>query len=108
MKTFERRYHASWVLKDGPSALAKLGTWMVEHRATLQMAPCDLLEAAAIDVARRLPGIAAHGPTRRHRHHFAWLLRWHQYLVAAIGDQHMPSRGSARDLARIPDMEAEL
>ena len=101
MKTFERRYHASWVLKNGLSALAKLGTWMVEHRAPLQMAPRDLLEAAVIDVARRLPGVAAREPTRRHRKHFAWLLRWHQCLVEAIG-------GSARNFARIPDMRAEL
>lgn len=105
MKTFERRYHATWVLKDGLSALAKLGAWMVEHRATLQMVPRHLLEAAVRE------------PTRRHRKHFAWLLKWHQCLVAAIGGRYVPSRGSqvrcgdrgsARALVRIPDMGAEL
>jgi len=28
MKRFERRYHSSWVRKDGLSALSKLGAWM--------------------------------------------------------------------------------
>ena len=58
MRTFERRYHASWVLREGCSPLAKLGAWMVEHRGSLQMAPRHLLEAATIDVAQRLPGVA--------------------------------------------------
>jgi hypothetical protein len=117
MKAFERRYHASWVLREGLSPLAKLGMWMVEQEATLQMAPHDLLEAAVIDVTQRLPGVAAREPTRRHRKHFAWLLRWLQCLVAAIGGRHVTTRGSqiprgdrgpARDLARVPARGAEL
>lgn len=84
MKTFERRYHASWTCKEGISALSKLRTWMVEHQGTLQGAPRDLLVAAAIDVAKRLPGVAAREPTRRHRKHFTWLLRWHQLLFGVL------------------------
>jgi hypothetical protein len=84
VKTHERRYHASWVLKGGLSPLAKLGTWMGQHHARLQAAPQDLLAAAAADVAARLPAVAAREPTRRHRRHFAWLLGWHQRLTCAI------------------------
>ena len=84
MKTHERRYHASWVLRNGLSPLARLGTWMGQHRSRLQEAPRDLLVAAAVDVAGRLPAIAAREPTRRHRRHFAWLLGWHQHLTRAI------------------------
>jgi hypothetical protein len=83
-KTHERRYHASWVLKNGSSPLARLGTWMRQHRSKLQEAPRDLLAAAAADVAARLPVIAAREPTRRHRRHFAWLLGWHLHLIGAL------------------------
>lgn len=86
MKTHERRYHASWVLRNGLSPLAQLGTWMGQQRTKLQAAPRDLLVAAAADVAQRLPAIAAREPTRRHRRHFAWLLGWHQRLTCAIED----------------------
>jgi hypothetical protein len=83
-KTHERRHHARWVLKNGLSPLAKLGTWMRQHRSKLQVAPRDLLAAAAADVARRLPMVAAREPTRRHRRHFAWLLGWHMRLIGAL------------------------
>ncbi len=83
-KTFERRYHAHWALKNGFSPLSKLGTWMVEHRARLQDAPRELLVAAATNVAGRLPVIAARDPSRRHRKHFMWLLCWHSRLVEVI------------------------
>ena len=84
MKTCERRYHATWLLVNGLSPLAKLGTWMTEHRARVVDAPPDLLAAAAADVAARLPIVAAREPTRRHRKHFAWLLDWHLRLAGAI------------------------
>lgn len=80
----ERRYHASWLVRNGTSPLAKLGRWMCAHRALLQEAPRDLLLEAAADVSARLPKIAAREPTRRHRKHFLWLLGWHQHLTAAI------------------------
>ena len=83
-KHHERRYHSSWVRKNGLSPLSKLGTWMIEHRAKLQAAPRYLIVAAAADVADRLPAIAAREPTRRHRKHFAWLLGWHLRLAGAI------------------------
>lgn len=92
MKTFERRYHASWAFKSGFAALSKLGTWMFEQGATLQTAPRDLLVAAAIDVAKRLPGVAAREPTRRHRRHFAWLLGWHDRLEEALDYQGVWTR----------------
>lgn len=85
VKNFERRYHATWILANGLSPLCKLGMWMVEHRhAKLQAAPQDLLAAAAADVARRLPLVAAREPTRRHRKHFAWLFDWHLRLAGAL------------------------
>jgi hypothetical protein len=84
-RTFERRYHASWVQAHGLSPLAKLGTWMVDHHAQVQAAPRDLVMAAAADVSRRLPMIAAREPTRRHQKHFAWLLGWHVRLATAMG-----------------------
>jgi hypothetical protein len=84
VKTYERRYHASWAINGDFSPLAKLGRWMVDHHARLQAAPPDLLAAAAADVAARLPQIAAREPTRRHRKHFAWLLRWHLLLRTAL------------------------
>jgi hypothetical protein len=98
MKAFERRYHASGVWKNGFSALSKLGAWMFEHRSTLQSAPRDLLEAAATDVAQRLPGLAAREPTRRHRKHFAWLLGWSQRLVETIGKQPPSAEVAGRDV----------
>lgn len=81
---YERRYHATWMLKSGPSALAALGAWMVQHRARLESSPRGLLIEAATDVAGRLPRVAAREPTRRHRKHFAWLLSWQARLSAAI------------------------
>ena len=80
MKSFERKYHQSWLLKNGASPLAKLGTWMVQHRSRLAGAPRDLVIAAAADVEARLPVVAAREPTRRHRKHFMWLLGWQQHL----------------------------
>lgn len=80
----ERRYHASWLHKNGDSPLAKLGRWMCVHRAPLQAAPRDLLLEAAADVSARLPKIAAREPTRRHRKHFLWLLGWYRHITAAI------------------------
>ena len=88
MRSYERRYHASWMCKNGASALSELGSWMYAHRALLQAAPRDLLVAAASDIARRLPEVAAREPTRRHRKHFAWLLGWHLRLLGAIAYQH--------------------
>lgn len=85
MKSFERRYHASWMLKNGASPLAKLGTWMVQHRSRLAGAPRDLVIAAAVNVEERLPLVAAREPTRRHRKHFAWLLTWQLRLNEVIG-----------------------
>lgn len=81
----ERRYHASWMLKNGASPLAKLGTWMVEHRLKLAHAPRSLVIAAAENVSARLPLVAAREPTRRHRKHFAWLLTWQLRLNDVIG-----------------------
>ncbi len=83
MRACERRYHATWLRKNGLSPLARLGAWMTEHRARVTEAPPDLLAAAASDVAARLPGVAAREPTRRHRKHFAWLLGWHLRLAGA-------------------------
>lgn len=84
MKTYERRYHAQWMRIHGPSALATLGRWMYERRARLQEAPRELLIAAAVDVAERLPGVAARECTHRHRRHFAWLLAWHLRLLGVL------------------------
>lgn len=84
-KSFERRYHASWMAKNGSSPLAKLGRWMVEHRSRRAGAPRDLVIAAEVDVSTRLPLVAAREPTRRHRKHFAWLLTWHLRLNEVIG-----------------------
>ena len=84
-KSFERRYHATWVCTNGLSPLAKLREWLCKHPGQLAAAPRDLLNAAAADVAARLPGVAAREPTRRHRKHFAWLLGWQMRLVEAIG-----------------------
>lgn len=83
-KHHERRYHATWMRANGTSPLAKLGMWMTAHRARVAAAPQDLLVAAADDVARRLPAVAAREPTRRHRKHFAWLLGWCRLLAGAI------------------------
>lgn len=85
VKSCERRYHATWVRTNGQSPLAKLGAWMCEHRSPLELAPRDLLVAAATDVAERLPALAAREPTRRHRKHFAWLLGWHERLIGVVG-----------------------
>lgn len=84
MKTFERRYHATWMQRNGLSPLAMLRYWMSQNGAQIQFAPRDLVSAAASDVAARLPGVAAREPTRRHRKHFAWLLGWHLQLSAAL------------------------
>lgn len=86
MKIYERRYHASWMIKNGLSPLARLGSWMGQHpTGRLAAAPRALLVAAAADVAARLPTVAAREPTRRHRKHFAWLLGWQLRLSEAIG-----------------------
>lgn len=85
---YERRYHATWMGKNGLSPLARLGSWMGQHpTGSLAAAPLDLLVAAAADVAARLPVVAAREPTRRHRKHFAWLLGWHLRLSAALVDR---------------------
>jgi len=65
---------------------------MREHRLMLQSAPPDLLAEAATDVARRLPEVAAREPTRRHRKHFAGLLRWHQLLEGRLALSLKPGR----------------
>ncbi len=82
---YERRYHASWMAKNGSSPLATLGRWMTEHRAKLTHAPRSLVIAAEADVSARLPLVAAREPTRRHRKHFAWLLTWQLRLNDVIG-----------------------
>lgn len=83
-RKFERRYHCTWMAARGPSARAQLGAWMVQHRSQLAAAPRLLLVEAAIDVVTRLPRIAAREPTRWHRKHFAWLLRWQKLLLDEI------------------------
>ena len=84
MKTYERRYHATWMAKNGPSPLAMLREWLCAHPGQIASAPQDLLAAAAANVAERLPVVAAREPTRRHRKHFTWLLGWHVRLSAAL------------------------
>ena len=84
MKTYERRYHATWWALRGPSGLSALGLWLRDHRGQLASAPRGLLEEALVDVTARLPGVAAREPTRRHRKHFAWLLDWHGRIVDTI------------------------
>ena len=92
MKSYERRYHATWVVRDGLSPLAKLGVWMSTHPDQLASAPRDLLLSAADDVATRIPMVAAREPTRRHRKHFAWLLGWQLRLVGVLdSQQHLGS-----------------
>ena len=81
---YERRYHATWTVKEGRSPLSLLGEWLCRNPGQLALAPLDLLSAAASDVAGRLPAIAAREPTRRHRRHFAWLLGWHQRITNAL------------------------
>jgi hypothetical protein len=88
----ERRYHATWLCKNGLSPLAKLGTWMTENHAKVADAPPDLVAAAAANVAARLPLVAAREPTRRHKKHFTWLLGWHLRLAGAV-DVHVARRG---------------
>lgn len=83
MKTYERRYHATWLLKNGLSPLAELGLWVHTHPGQLARAPSALLQEAAVNVATRLPQVAAREPIRRHRKHFAWLLRWHVLITNA-------------------------
>ena len=85
-KVYERRYHAAWLVKDGLSPLAKLGEWMRAHPGQLAAAPRSMLVEAAVNVAGRLPWVAAREPTRRHRKHFAWLFRWHLLLSHALGE----------------------
>lgn len=84
VKGYERRYHATWTIKNGRSPLALLCEWLCRHQGQLAKAPLDLLAEAAADVAGRLPTIAAREPTRRHRRHFAWLLGWHQRIASAL------------------------
>lgn len=84
-KVFERRYQAYWFAKNGRSPLSSLGAWMVQHHARLQGAPRDLLVAAANDVVSRMPLVAVREPTRRHRKHFMWLLRWYLILSRELG-----------------------
>ena len=83
-KSYERRYHATWTRLRGQSPLLVLGRWIYEHRVQVAAAPLDLLRAALDDVAGRLPTVAAREETRRHKKHFAWLLRWHSRITAAI------------------------
>jgi hypothetical protein len=85
VKSYERRYHATWLIARGHSPLAKLAEWMCTHPDQLAFAPRDLLLSAAADIAVRLPAVAAREPTRRHRKHFAWLLGWQLRLVGALG-----------------------
>lgn len=54
MKAFERRHHASWLLVNGLSPLARLADWMCRHPGQLAKAPRVLVIAASIDVGTRL------------------------------------------------------
>lgn len=84
-RNFERRYHATWLFTRGLSPLAQLASWLCQHRPRLLAdAPRPMLTRAAADVAARLPLVAAREPTRRHRRHFAWLLRWHCLLASEL------------------------
>jgi hypothetical protein len=82
--SFERRHHTTWVMRQGLSPLALLASWLCEHPGQLMSASRDLLVGAMVDVAARLPMVAAHEPTRRHRKHFGWLLGWHTRLTGAL------------------------
>jgi hypothetical protein len=84
VKTYERRYHATWMRARGRSPLSELAEWMCSHPGQLARAPRDLLVRAAADVAGRLPVVAAREPTRRHRKHFGWLLGWYARLADVI------------------------
>lgn len=85
-RTYERRYHSTWMQKSGLSPLALLASWLCQHPGSgLAAAPRVLLIRAAGDVAARLPAVAAREPTRRHRRHFAWLLGWQLRLTEVIG-----------------------
>lgn len=84
MTTYERRYHAAWSAAHDRSPLALLAEWLCAHPRELHAAPRQLLLCAEIDVASRLPRVAAREPTRRHRKHFAWLLGWHLRIAAAL------------------------
>lgn len=86
MKTYERKYHATWLSTSGLSPLAQLATWLCQHPGQLACAPRSMVITAAADVARRLPLVAAREPTRRHRKHFAWLLGWQVRLAEVIGE----------------------
>lgn len=91
-REFERRYHSTWARKNGRSALSQLGSWMTDARdeeegsttPIARRAPSTLLIAAREDVRARLPTVAAREPTRRHRKHFAWLLRWLDIINTAL------------------------
>jgi hypothetical protein len=86
LKTFERRYHATWAsLRGYQSPLCRLGNWIYRHHAQISSAPRDLLADALRDVSSRLPAVAAREPTRRHRKHFAWLLGWQGRIAHALG-----------------------
>jgi hypothetical protein len=92
VKSFERRYHATWLCTNGLGPLARLAQWMCTHPGQLAIAPQDLLIAAANDVGARLPAVAAREPTRRHRKHFAWLLGWQLRLADALNFEQPETR----------------
>lgn len=99
-RTYERRYHATWMRVNGMSPLSTLGAWMYQHRSLVHDAPLDLLAAAAADVSARLPLVAAREPTRRHRKHFAWLLGWQMRIAAALQSVGVIRRTTAATGAR--------
>jgi len=81
---YERRYHATWTVKEGRSPLSLLRDWLCYRDSPgLDAAPRELLADALADVTERLPLIAAREPTRRHRKHFSWLLTW-QVRIASV------------------------
>jgi hypothetical protein len=96
-KSFERRYHATWLYTSGLSPLAQLASWLCQRPGQLAHAPRAMVIAAAADVARRLPLVAAREPTRRHRRHFAWLFGWHLLLSRELGRAGAVARAGGGD-----------
>jgi hypothetical protein len=112
---YERRYHATWLTKNGRSDLAMFARWMCDQKEgqrgvsiDLTKAPRDLLQRALADVAARLPQIATREPTRRHRKHFAWLLGWRLRLLGALRKAAPPGQRRLVDTASIMVAADEL
>lgn len=84
-RQYERRYHATWTVKEGRSPLSLLRDWLCDRNSPgLDAAPRDLLVAALHNVTDRLPRIAAREPTRRHRKHFLWLITWQERIARVL------------------------